>query len=523
MKNFYSLLISLCVTLTATAQTDFYKQFDDPGIAGSIFFTCTPAPTGYVFAGSSSSLTFDSHFLIARTSAAGVMQQIVTYPVSGYNRISGVIPTIDGKFAFAAELIDASSFTGQLVLFKSDLVGNISWIKSFSASGYSFNSRSVCQDASGNYYMVGTANNTATFINKVCVIKVDASGNLVDQKLISLGSSFSALDIISTSGNSIMICGYADNGTSIETAALVKLDLNLNLIWSKWLSDPALGYFVYDMKERQNGNLVLCGRYINNIDPYAVMLIEMDNSGNILWSKKYSGNQLQAEQAYSLSILPDGSILAAGEANQNVSGGQTHVIALNADGSTGNVNWSKIIISNNTYETLYDMQLTSAGDVITAGTRSGYAAMIKTNSQFDMCADNTYPMSESAIIPVINPQQATTSALTLTASTPSLGIATFTTLSDACLGVGVNEHNNEASITLFPVPAQNEVNISFPYGEEYSFHGVTDLSGRGVNVNVSQVAHGLLQIQTGNLNSGIYFVDLLQNQIPVKKKFMIAK
>jgi hypothetical protein len=140
-----------------------------------------------------------------------------------------------------------------------------------------------------------------------------------------------------------------------------------------------------------------------------------------------------------------------------------------------------------------------------------------------MCADITYPMSESAIIPVVNPQQATTSALTLTASTPSLGIATFTTLSDACLGVGVNEHNNEASITLFPVPAQNEVTISFPSGEEYTFQGVTDLSGRSVNVNVSKVANGLLQLQTGNLNSGIYFVDLLQNQIPVKKKFMIAK
>lgn len=522
MKNFYSLLISLCVTLTATAQTDFYKQFDDPGIAGSIFFTCTPAPTGYVFAGSSSSLTFDSHFLIARTSAAGVMQQIVTYPVSGYNRISGVIPTIDGKFAFAAELIDASSFTGQLVLFKSDLVGNISWIKSFSASGYSFNSRSVCQDASGNYYMVGTASNTATFINKVCVIKADASGNIVDQKLISLGSSFSALDIISTSGNSIMICGYADNGTSIETAALVKLDLNLNLIWSKWLSDPALGYFVYDMKERQNGNLVLCGRYINNIDPYAVMLVEMDNSGNILWSKKYSGNQLQAEQAYSLSILPDGSILAAGEANQNVSGGQTHVIALNADGSTGNLNWSKIVISNNTYETLYEMQLTSAGDVITAGTRNGYAAMIKTNSQFDMCADITYPMSESAIIPVINPQQATTSALTLTAATPSLGIATFTTLSDACLGVGVNEHNNEASITLFPVPAQNEVTISFPSGEEYTFQGVTDLSGRSVQSVTSNSGVGNIHLITDQLTPGVYFATLKKEGDVIRKMFVIA-
>ncbi len=505
--------------MSSWAQTDFYKQFDDAGIAGSLFYTCSPAPTGYVFAGGSSALSFDSHFLIARTSATGVVQQIVTYPVAGYNRISGVIPTIDGKLAYAAELIDAATFAGQLTLFKSDIVGNISWIKSFSSAGYSFNSRSVCQDAAGNYYMVGTASNTSTFINNVCVIKVDASGNLVDQKLVSLGTSFSALDIISTSGNGILICGYADNGSSIETAGLVKLDTNLNVIWSKWLSDPGLGYFVYDMKERQ---MVLCGRYINNIDPYAVMLIEMDNSGNILWSNKYSGSQLQAEQAYSLVILPDGSILAAGEANQNVSGGQTHVIVLNADGSTGNLNWSKTIVSNNTYETVYDVQLTAAGDIITAGSRSGYAAMIKTNTQFDMCADNSYPMTASAIIPVINPLQATAAAFSVTSATPSLGIASFTTLSDACLGVGFEDDMEKLNIHVFPSPASDIVTISHDKNSELTVTAIYDITGRIIQPEILENNSEKISINVSKLNEGIYFVEVATKAGFTREKLIVV-
>ncbi|MBL7913570.1 MAG: T9SS type A sorting domain-containing protein [Bacteroidia bacterium] len=522
MKNIYLLLLLTSLSVSSWAQTDFYKQFDDAGIAGSLFYTCSPAPTGYVFAGGSSALSFDSHFLIARTSATGVVQQIVTYPVAGYNRISGVIPTIDGKLAYAAELIDAATFAGQLTLFKSDIVGNISWIKSFSSAGYSFNSRSVCQDAAGNYYMVGTASNTSTFINNVCVIKVDASGNLVDQKLVSLGTSFSALDIISTSGNGILICGYADNGTSIETAGLVKLDTNLNVIWSKWLSDPGLGYFVYDMKERQNGNLVLCGRYINNIDPYAVMLLEMDNNGNILWSNKYSGSQLQAEQAYSLVILPDGSILATGEANQNVSGGQTHVIVLNADGSTGNLNWSKIIVSNNTYETVYDVQLTAAGDIITAGSRSGYAAMIKTNTQFDMCADNSYPMTASAIIPVINPLQATAAAFSVTSATPSLGIASFTTLSDACLGVGFEDDMEKLNTNVFPSPASDVVTISHDKNSELTVTAIYDITGRFIKPEIIENNSGSVSIAVSKLNEGIYFAEVNTNDTLKRIKFVVA-
>lgn len=76
-------------------------------------------------------------------------------------------------------------------------------------------------------------------------------------KIAFLGTGFNAIDLIATGSSGILISGYADNGNSIETIGMVRLDASLNIVSTKWFSDPSTDYFVYDLKENQMATLFL--------------------------------------------------------------------------------------------------------------------------------------------------------------------------------------------------------------------------------------------------------------------------
>ena len=507
MKQLITLLLTLSLWLPVNGQNDFYMKFDDSGVAGAAFFTCTPALSGFIFAGSATNLLFESNFLIARVSSTGSVQQIRTFPASGYNRISNVINTIDGNFAFFGEELD-NSFVGKVTLFKTDVVGNISFIKSFASGLHSLSSRSIVQDAAGNYYLVGSASNSSTFISDVCIIKTDANGNLLDQKLLSLGTGFNAIDLIATGSSGILISGYADNGNSIETIGMVRLDASLNIVSTKWFSDPSTDYFVYDLKEKPNGNIVFCGRYSDGVNPYAALVAEMDATGSILWSKQYSGDLGLSLNGYSLLLMPDGSILVGGEASLAIMGGENHIFAMNLDGTTGNLNWAKRVVSATTSENLYEMKLTNGGDVVAAGIHSGYGGMIRTNANFDLCADIPYQITTTNVTLSVDPSTATSSAVTLSVTTPTISVASFTSINDACLGVGIADDMEALNISVFPSPASDVVTISHDKNSELKVTAIYDITGRSIQPEILENNSGSVSLSVSKLNDGIYFAEI---------------
>lgn len=515
MKKLVLVLLSFLTGGFTIAQTSYYKYVNEPNIASSNFFSCLATNSGYVFAGSANNLIFDSHFFIARTNTSGTLQQMRSFPNSGFNSITHVIQTVDGDIAYFGNEGNNTTFINSLVLLKTDIVGNFTINKNYSSATHSLTSRKMFQDAQGNYYLIATANNSQTFQSDLCIIKTDPTGSILAQKIISLGVNCSAMDIIPTAGNGILLTGYASFGASLETIVLVKLDANLALSWSKWFADASLKYFHYDIKEKPNGNFILCGRYDDGTNPYSTLIMELDNSGNQVWAKEYSSNDGTRNHAYSLLITASGNVLVGG--GVDIAFGSGPVFAMSVNGTNGNVNWSKFINSGANGELIYEMQQTSSGDIIACGYRDGSASMIKTNGTFDLCSDSTYGITDAGLTIPTQAASATVSNASFTTGTWSLTPTAFTSILDACSGVGIEEPISSGNLSIYPNPVTNQLTINIE--KQPDVIKIFDVSGKLVFSTKPGNSENII-INTSKFGTGLYFLQTELNGITESLKFI---
>lgn len=143
------------------------------------------------------------------------------------------------------------------------------------------------------------------------------------------------------------------------------------------------------------------------------------------------------------------------------------------------------------------MKLTNGGDVVAAGIHSGYGGMIRTNANFDLCADIPYQITTTNVTLSVDPSTATSSAVTLSVTTPTISVASFTSINDACLGVGIADDMEALNISVFPSPASDVVTISHDKNSELKVTAIYDITGRSISPKFSktipEVFHFLFQ------------------------------
>lgn len=508
-----NLLLTCLIISGFLANAQFYNYVNETNLSGSTFNTCIATGSGYVFAGSATNLAFESHLFFARTTTSGTVQQMRSFTAGGYS-FSCAIQTSDGNFAYYGVDINSSTFIGSLVLLKLDIVGNYLITKTYSDPVYSFTGKKMVQDSQGNFYLFATAFNNQTFQSSMCLLVTDPSGNITSQKLFSPGFSMDAMDIISTTGNGILLTGYASNGASIENIVLIKLNASLNIDWSKWFSDSGVRYFHYDIKEKSSGNFILCGRYDDTVNPYSTLIMEVDNAGNQVWAKKYSAVNSTENHAYSLVLTSSGAAVVGG--GIDTAPGLGPVLAMSVDAGNGNLNWSKVINSGATQEIIYEMQLTSGGEIIACGSRGGKGTMHKVNDLFDNCADQSYPVAESAVTLTVSPINPVASNAALVAGNWTATPVTHTTIADACFGIGVNELSTDATLLLYPNPVKDNIIISSELA--VAEIKVFDAMGKLV-LDLRELNTGEIKINTSAFKNGIYSIQLVSDKKIITAKF----
>jgi hypothetical protein len=515
MKKLVLVLLSILTGGFTIAQTSYYKYVNEPNIASSSFSSCLATNSGYIFAGSASNLIFDSNFLITRITTTGTVQQMRSFTASGYNNITSIIQTIDGEYAYWGTEGNNTTFVNSLALLKTDIVGNYLINKTYSNPNYSLTSTKFVQDAQGNYYLLANASNTQTFEDEICIIKTDAAGNLLSQKFISLGVNTSSMDIVATSGNEILVTGYANNGSSIETIAVFKLDLNLSLIWNKWYASTTEKFFHYDVKEKANGSFIFSGRYDDTINPYSTLVMEIDNNGNLAWAKKYSSIDNSRVHGYSIKLNSSGDAIVAGGIDRGLGTGPVMAMSINA--SNGSVNWSKFLNSGAQAENIYAIDITSSGDILACGYRGSSASIIKASSTFDLCSDSLYGISETSLAIPTQSASATISNAAITAGTWSKTPVAFTTITDACTNVGIEESESGLTFAIYPNPVANELHLesALPLNSIRIFDAtgrlVADIECKNkfnLDINTSSLVKGFynVQIQTEKSYRNVSFI-----------------
>lgn len=309
---------------------------------------------GWIVAGASRSSDYDipqnkggEDYCIARFNNDGSIKWVKTYGGKRGETARSVMPTADGGFIIGgysqSQTDDVGPHNGyfDMWILKLDSLGNIIWKKTFGGSGLD-NCYRIIEASDGNYYLTGYTESTNGMGTgnhggrDLVVAKLNASGQLVWQKVLGGSLNEEGACILETSSGKLIVAGYAESADGDLTQNrgmrdfwVIMLNQNGTVLWqktyggnfedaSRWIIEPVPNRFV------------ICGfTYSTNGDisqaygNYDYWIIKIDENGSLLWQKSLGGSCY--DYAYHISTTWSGNYLVGG-------------ISYSDDGTFSNIN-----------------------------------------------------------------------------------------------------------------------------------------------------------------------------------------
>ena len=176
---------------------------------------------------------------------------------------------------------------------KTDRFGNLLWENSFGTGEHYFSGYSIIQTSDGGYaigaYVFDIGMNTS---GDPLVIKTDSLGN--EEWTVNLGGPY--IDYIamlcnSPDGHIVALTCYADSMYTPDVALrriyISKLDNSGNLIWSKKYGESTYWNYSFNIRPAQNGDFLACGRVPSVFPHHSGWILRINNDGDSLWYRQY--------------------------------------------------------------------------------------------------------------------------------------------------------------------------------------------------------------------------------------------
>lgn len=287
---------------------------------------------------------------IVKIDATGAIVWQKNYGGSGLDDINSIEQTADGGYIFVGSTLSSASgnVTGtnkgnyDIWVVKLNSTGNITWQKNLGGSqsdlGYI-----AKQTSDGGYYVAGytlsSVSGDVTGTTKggqdAWVLKLDASGNILWQKLYGGSGTESVYGIQLSSDGGCTLAGFSSSSASGDVSGtskggndawVLKLDSTGNIVWEKNYGGADVD-IAYTIQETTDGGYVL-GGYTTSSNSgdiagagkgsYDAWVLKLNNTGNLIWEKNFGGAGID----YSRILQPtsNGGFIFAGPTNSSSSG-----------------------------------------------------------------------------------------------------------------------------------------------------------------------------------------------------------
>lgn len=233
-------------------------------------------------------------------------------------------------------------YSADLWIVKLNQNGEKLWDKTYGGVAEE-SANAVTETYDGGYVMAGMTTTTIDFQEDAWILKVDSAGEKLWDKTLGGSKADNANDIIETSDKGLAACGMTSSrGQGFKSIWVAKMDSAGNDLWdnvyrvNEW--DVATS-----LVEGLDGYIYVTGytRTYSVID-YDVVLLKLDQQGNLIWQKVFSWGRW--DQATSISTTFDNGIVVAGFSRSGkVLSSDFAVTKFDADGNTL---WQNIFLRN---------------------------------------------------------------------------------------------------------------------------------------------------------------------------------
>lgn len=268
--------------------------------------------------------------------------------------------------------------SGGYLLVKMDAAGQTIWSKNLGISTAGETGYRVGEITGGGYYLLGTTTSYSTNTSQVNLIKLDANGNILWNKIYTGINFIDYPSLRQTSTGGFIISAAYHYGAGNDFYLFINIDGNGNVLWSKSFAESTTSAKLecFDVETNWGNNrFTVVGKGGGGIGLFAV---SCDVAGNLIWAKKYTNINNSAMYGRAIAKTSDGGYAIA---CQSAYGNSPMMVKI--DGN-GNFIWAKSYkLANDTAlnsNPAFSVRQTTDGGFILGTFYSSYPMLIKTNS-----------------------------------------------------------------------------------------------------------------------------------------------
>lgn len=211
----------------------------------------------------------------------------------------------------------------------------------------------------GGYVFVGTATNTTTTEKQILLRKTDRVGNPKWRRVLSVGTEGRDLQLVANEG--FVVAGKITDTLGRTDMYVAKLNTDGQLLWEQnyggVLDDEA-----YSIRQTAEGGFVLTGFRQTEMEGEELVLLKINRSGDIEWQTTYGGTQNERGQA--VITTRDGGYAVTGF-TESFGAGNQDLLLIKTD-ALGNEQWVKTF-GNRNQQVGYSLVQHPSGTLVVAG------------------------------------------------------------------------------------------------------------------------------------------------------------
>jgi len=430
----------------------------------------------------------------------------------------GLEVTPDGGYIMSgASWIDDNAWYDMVVI-KTDAEGNKLWGKSYGVgSGNMEIAYDICAVDEGGYIMVGGTDGYGD-PNDLWAIRIDEDGEQLWEGTYGDDNQEYGFDVMQTADGGFIFTGSSNSsGAGADDVYIVKTDADGNELWSKLYGTESADCG-YSIDQTTDGGYIVAGTNNGYQDLY---LLRLDENGDLIWEKTYGEGP--TDEAQAVKQTADGGFIVAGS-TRSYGAGDYDVWLIKTD-ANGDMVW------NNTYggtgkDRGWDVSINDDGTYFITGMTESYnqaeddegVYVIKTDNEGNTLWEQSYGTEQN-----------------------DGGHAGFQTADGGYIASGYtyvagqqydfylikmnqngivstnNINNSNSAISVYPNPFHTTAQIQFPNPENTEFNiSLRDINGRKV-FEKHHCYGNSFTINKDNLRSGLYFIELISDNIYTKK------
>jgi len=259
--------------------------------------------TGYIIAGSTSSLANNSDVYLIKTNASGDTLWTRNYGGVDYEYGYSVQQTTDGGYIVAGYTSSFGSVS-QVYLIKTNFSGDTLWTKTYGGAredwGYS-----VQQTTDGGYIVAGVTYSFGAGNSDVYLIKTNASGDTLWTKTFGGAEYDLAYSVQQTSDTGYIVTGGTNSfGYGYHDVYLIKTNAFGDTLWTRTYGGTLedAGCSVQQTSDR---GYIVAGITTSFGDSDQVYLIKTDANGNVGVEDNSPGRIKPLTSNFSFSVIPN--------------------------------------------------------------------------------------------------------------------------------------------------------------------------------------------------------------------------